>query len=430
MEIVLIVLLILLNGFFAMSEIAVVSSRRTRLDRWARHGDRAAQAALALHDTPNVFLATIQVGITLIGILAGAVGEAAVSDDVARLFAGSAVLAPYAGAIASTVVVIAITYLSLVVGELVPKRLALLRPERIARAIALPMAAAARAGRPAVRVLSASVEAVLRLLRVRTTREPSITEEEIQALIEEGARTGVFLSAERDLLKNVIRLADRPLAALMTRRDEIVWLDAEDAAEVNRDKVARHPYSRFVLARGDLDHPIGIVHAKDLLAQALSGQPLDFTGAAAPASRVRSSASPLRVLELFQATPVPMALVVNAVGEVKGLVTPHDLLEAIVGVLPAAGEAAEPEVVRRADGSLLLDGAIPVEQLKELLAVAELPEGAGSDYRTLAGFVLAQVGHLPNIGESFVWSDFRFEVVDMDNRRIDRVMVARAVARE
>src|SRR5690606_128077 len=210
MEILLIVLLILLNGFFAMSEIAVVSARRARLDRWARHGDRRARAALALHDTPNVFLSTIQVGITLIGILAGAVGEAAVADDVARLLARSTVLAPYAGAIASAAVVFGITYLSLVVGELVPKRLALLRPERIARAIALPMSALARIGKPVVRVLSASVDAALALLRVGTAREPGVTEEEVQALIEEGARTGVFLRAERDLLKNVIRLADRP----------------------------------------------------------------------------------------------------------------------------------------------------------------------------------------------------------------------------
>jgi putative hemolysin len=428
MEILLIVLLILLNGFFAMSEIAVVSARRARLDRWARHGDRRARAALALHDTPNVFLSTIQVGITLIGILAGAVGEAAVADDVARLLARSTVLAPYAGAIASAAVVFGITYLSLVVGELVPKRLALLRPERIARAIALPMSALARIGKPVVRVLSASVDAALALLRVGTAREPGVTEEEVQALIEEGARTGVFLRAERDLLKNVIRLADRPLATLMTRRDEIVWLDAEAPLEHNRELIARHPYSRFVLARGSLEHPLGIVHAKDLLAQALSGQPLDLVAAATPAPRVRSNASPLRVLELFQAAPVPMALVVNAVGEVKGLVTPHDLLEAIVGVLPAAGEVAEPDVIRRADGSLLLDGGIAIEELRELLEAAELPEGAGTDYQTLAGFVLAQVGRVPQIGESFEWSGYRFEVVDMDNRRIDRVLVARAEA--
>ncbi|BAU50189.1 hypothetical protein SVA_3653 [Sulfurifustis variabilis] len=422
MEILVILSLILLNGAFAMSEIAVVSSRPARLRRLARH-DRATAIALELHNSPNVFLSTIQIGITLIGILAGAIGEAAIADDIAEWLRRFPALTRYSDGIALGIVVAGITYASLVIGELVPKRLGLLRPERVARVIAAPMRLLSRIAYPLVRVLSLSVDGVLRLLRVRTLPEPAITEEEIKTLIEEGARSGVFLRTERDLLRNVIRLADMPIELVMTPRSEIEWLDADDPPEVNRRRLAGLRYSRLPLARGELDRAIGIVQTKDLLGHILADGQLDLAAVCRPVVRVGLDASPLRLLEIFKKSPLHIALVTSATGEVRGLVTLHDVLEAIVGGLPIEGEAPEPRIAQRADGSWLVDGMLSTEELKELLGVARLPDEESADYETLAGFVLAQLGHLPRIGEHFEWEGWRMEIIDMDGRRIDRVLI-------
>lgn len=425
MEILVILFLILLNGLFAMSEIAIVSSRPARLRRLARH-DRGAAVALELHSSPNVFLSTIQIGITLIGILAGAIGEAALSGALAAQIEHVPVLAGYSRGIAFGLVVAGITYVSLVIGEIVPKRLGLLRPERVARVIAPPMKRFARMAHPAVRVLSLSVDGVLWLLRVRTLPEPAITEEEIKTLIEEGARTGVFLRSERDLLRNVIRLADMPIELVMTTRAEIEWLDADDPPEVNRRRLAGLRYSRLPLCRGGLDRPIGIVQSKDLLGHLLAGGEFDLAAVCRPVIRVGLDVSPLLLLEIFKKSPLHIALVASATGEVRGLVTLHDVLEAIAGGLPIEGEAAEPRIAQRADGSWLVDGMLSIEELKELLGVARLPDEETAEYETLAGFVLAQLGHLPRIGEHFEWEGWRLEIMDMDRRRIDRVLIGRA----
>jgi putative hemolysin len=425
MALLTIVLLILLNGVFAMSEMAVIASRRARLRESVRAGDRRAAVALELHNAPNTFLSTIQIGITLVGVLLGAVGERALSSDVAGLFARVPALAAYSDALALGVVVIAITYLSLVVGELVPKRLALYHPETIARLLARPMRLLSWLTYPGVKLLSASVDLCLKLLRARPPAEPTITEEEIKSMIEEGTRAGVLLKAEQDLLTNVIRFADRSISLLMTPRSEIVWLDVNDPVEANTRKIAESPHGRFPVAQESLDNVLGVVQAKDLLTRMLSGQPFDMKAAMHPPLYLPDSASPLSVLELFRTTGEHIALVVDEYGEIRGMVTLTGILEAIVGALPAPGVVPEPKVVRREDGSWLIDGMLSVEEFRDLLGIAQLPEEEEFGYETLAGFVLHQLGRVPTTGDHFEWSGLRFEIMDMDGNRIDRVLVMR-----
>jgi len=377
---------------------------------------------------PNAFLSTIQIGITLVGVLLGAVGERAVVSDVAAFFARLPALAAYAEALALGVVVVAITYVSLVVGELVPKRLALYHPEAIARMVARSMRLLSWLTYPAVKLLSASVDLCLKLLRARPPAGPTITEEEIKSMIEEGTRAGVLLKAEQDLLTNVIRFADRSISLLMTPRSEIVWLDVNDPVEVNTRKIAESAHGRFPVAQESLDNVLGVVQTKDLLARILSGQPFDMKAAMRPPLYVPDSASPLAVLELFRTTAEHMALVVDEYGEIRGMVTLTGVLEAIVGALPAPGEAPEPKIVRREDGSWLIDGMLSIEEFKDLLGIARLPEEEEFGYETLAGFVLHQLGRVPQIGDHFEWGGLRLEVVDMDGKRIDRVLVVRRTA--
>jgi putative hemolysin len=422
MALLIILLLILLNGAFAVSEMAVVASRRARLHERARAGDRAAVIALELHNAPNVFLSTVQIGITLVGVLLGAVGERAVATDLAAVLARVPSLAVYSDALALGLVVIAITYASLVLGELVPKRLALYHPEAIARIVARPMRLLSWLTYPAVRLLSVSVDLCLKLLRARAPAEPTITEGEIRSMIEEGTRAGVLLKAEQDLLTNVIRFADRNISLLMTPARDIVWLDLNDPVDANQRKMAANPHRRFPVARGSLEHVLGTLDAKDLLARILSKQPFDIEAGLRPALYVPDSASPLTVLEMFRREPDHLALVVDEYGEIRGMVTLTGIIEAIVGALPARGEVPEPKIVRREDGSWLIDAMLSVEEVKELLGVGRLPEEEVG-YDTLAGFVLHQLGRVPQIADHFEWNDLRFEIVDMDGNRIDRVLV-------
>ena len=422
MALLTIVLLILLNGVFAMSEMAVIASRRARLRERVRAGDRAAAIALELHNAPNVFLSTVQIGITLVGVLLGAVGERVLANDMAAVLARVPSLAAYSDALALGLVVIAITYVSLIVGELVPKRLALYHPEAIARVVARPMRLLSWLTYPAVRLLSVSVDLSLKLLRARPPTEPTITEGEIRSMIEEGTRAGVLLKAEQDLLTNVIRFADRSISLLMTPPSDIVWLDLNDPPEVNQRKIAASPHGRFPVARESLENVLGLVLSKDLLTRIVSGQPFDIQAALRPALYVPDSASPLTVLELFRTAPEHMALVVDEYGEVRGMVTLTGILEAIVGALPARGEVPEPKIVRREDGSWLIDGMLSIEEFKELLGIGQLPEEE-EGYETLAGFVLYRLGRVPRIADHFEWNDLRCEIVDMDGNRIDRVLV-------
>jgi magnesium and cobalt exporter, CNNM family len=417
-------LLIIINGVFAMSELAVLSARKSRLQQLAEAGDTKARAALELANAPNQFLSTIQVGITLIGVLAGAFGGATIAKELASWLGEIPPLAPYNHALSLAFVVAITTYLSLIVGELVPKRLALNGPERLATAIAKPMQALSKVAYPIVHVLGLSTEFVLRLLGIKPSTEPSVTEEEIRALIEEGARSGMFEEAEREMVERVFRLGDRRVGAVMTPRTEIVWLDSEAPPEEIRDTIMGSAHSRFLVAQGSLDNVLGIVQAKDLLVHFLGQQAVDLTTILQQPLYVPETMGALKVLELFKQSGTHIALAIDEYGGIQGLVTPNDILEAIVGDLPAAGEDAEPLALQREDGSWLLDGMLPVDEFKALFHLGPLPGEEQAVYHTLAGFVIMQLGRIPRAGDFFEWEGLKIEVVDMDGNRVDKVLVA------
>jgi putative hemolysin len=418
-----IVLLIILNGIFAMSEIAVVSARKTRLQQWANEGDSKARAALELANAPNAFLATIQVGITLVGILAGAYGGATVASEVASGLDNIPWLASYSRPLSLAVVVVVITYLSLIIGELVPKRLALNSPERIASTMAIPMRALARLASPVVYLLGASTDAILRLLGVKPSIEPPVTEEEIRSLIAQGTQAGMFEEAEQEMVERVFRLGDRRASAVMTPRTEIVWIDSDSSLEEIQQTIADSIHSRFLVARDSLDNVLGVVQAKELLLHFLRGEALDLVGNLQQPLYVPESMRALEVLELFKRSATHIALVIDEYGGIQGLVTPSDILEAIVGDLPVAGEEHEPLAVRREDGSWLLDGMLPIDDFKELFDLGRLPDEDQGVYQTLAGFVIMQLGRIPLVSDHFEWEGLRIEVVDMDGNRVDKLLV-------
>ena len=425
-QITIVLLLIIANGLFAMSEMAIVSARKARLRQRAEEGDHKARAALELAETPNRFLSTAQIGITLIGILAGALGGATLAEELGAYLSRIPPLKPYGEAIGLVIVVLATTYLSLVIGELVPKRLALNNPERIAAAIAAPMRALSVIAHPAVRLLSLSTELVLRILGIRPSAEPPVTEEEIKLLLEQGTEAGVFQEVEQDMVESVLLLDERRAAGLMTPRPEIVWLDVEDSLEEVRRKMIASPYSRFPVCQGSLDNVLGEVEARDLLARSLCGEAFDLKSLLQKPLYVPETMPALKVLEAFKKSGTQMALVIDEYGSIQGLVTLKDILEAIVGDIPSAEELAEPQAVQREDGSWLLDGMLPVEELKEILGIGELPGEEQGLYQTTAGFVMTQLGRIPAAAEHFEWGGLRFEVMDMDGNRVDKVLVAPA----
>lgn len=415
-------LLLVVNGVFALAEAALMSTRKARLQNLADDGDQGAQAALALVNDPTAFLSTVQVGITLVGILAGALGEATLAEQLARYFRQAPLLAPYSQALSFIVVVLVVAYVSLVIGELVPKRLALLSPERLISRVAIPMRLLSRLAFPAVRILSFSTSLVLRLLGVRASSEPPVTEDELKVLIEQGTAAGVFDAAEQEIIHRTFRMSDRKVAALMTPRPAIAWLDLSDSAEENWRKITTSSWARFPVARGSLDAIVGVVRIHDLLTARARGELLTLEDVAQPPLLVPESTPALRALEILKQARTPMALVLDEFGGISGLFTLNDVLQAIVGDLPDHDAPAEALAVRRADGSWLLDGMLPVDEMQELLELADLP-GAG-DYATVAGFALRRLGQIPNVGDHFAWGGWRFEVVDMDARRVDKVLVS------
>lgn len=422
-EILILFVLIIANGVFSMSEMAIVSSRKVRLQQMANQGDAKARAALELAEAPNRFLSTVQVGITLIGILTGAFGGATIADKLALYIELIPGLVPYSRPIAFSMVVLTITYLSLIVGELVPKRLALNNPERIAANVAIPMRTLAAGASPVVHLLSASTDLVLRILGVGPSTEPQVTEEEIKVLIEQGTEAGTFEEAEQDMVQRVFRLGDRPVNALMTPRPDIVWLDLEDSAEENRQKMMDSCHSRFPVCQGGLDNVLGVMHVTDLLARTLSGQPLDLTISLRQPVFVPESTRGLKVLELFKQTGIHVALVVDEYGVIQGLVTLNDVLVEIVGDVPSADELDDPQAVQREDGSWLLDGMLPVDEFVELFDINELRGKHQGSYQTLGGFVMTHLGRIPAATDHFEWEGMRFEVMDMDGNRVDKVLV-------
>lgn len=423
-EILLIVLLIIANGVFASSEIAIVSARKVRLEQLAKRGNVNARLALKLANSPNDFLSAVQIGITLIGILSGAVGGATLSLRLEEFFKSIPPLASYSEPLSIGLVVTIITYLSLVVGELVPKRIGLNNPEQIACNVARPMQLLTKSTAPVVHLLSISTEWLLKLLGIRASDEPLVTEEEIKGLIEQGTQAGTFEEAEQEMVTRVFRLGDRPIRTLMTPRVAITWLDIDDPLPENQRKIMGNTYSRFPVAQGRLDNCIGTVRVKDFLCAHLSGKPIDFNQILQPPLFVAESTRALNVLEIFRQSGKHLALVTDEYGGIEGLVTLNDVVEAVVGDMPSEN-LNEPKIIQREDGSWLVDGMLAIDDLKELLQREELPEENRGYYRTLAGFVMTSLGRIPSSGEHFEWSAFRFEVVDMDGARVDKVLVTR-----
>ncbi|MCX9012270.1 MAG: hemolysin family protein [Candidatus Methanoperedens sp.] len=420
-QILFIILLIIANGIFSMSEIAIVSARKARLKQLANEGNAKAAAALELANSPNRLLSTVQIGITLIGILAGVVGGATIAEELAVHLSSISLLAPYSRAVALVIVVLGITYLTLVIGELVPKRLALHNAERIACIMANPMRTLSVIASPVVYFLSISTDAVLRILGIRPVAEPPVTEEEINILIEQGMKAGTFEKAERDMVEHVFRLGDLRVGALMTPRTEIVWLDIDEPQEEIRRKIAESVHSRYPVGQGSLDNILGIVQVKDMLSLNMAGKPFDLKAVLRRPLFVPESTHALKVLELFKKSGIHISLVVDEYGSIQGLITLNDILEEIVGDIPSVEELAEPMAVQREDGSWLLDGMLPVSDFKDIFHIAKLP-GEGI-YQTLGGFVLMHMGRIPSVGNSFEWNGLRFEVVDMDKNRVDKVLV-------
>jgi putative hemolysin len=426
-EILFILALIGLNGVLAMSELAVVSARKVRLRQLAERGDPRARAALALVESPTRFLSTVQIGITLVGIFAGAFGEATIAGPLAAGIRGVPALAPWAEPISLAIVVAAITYLSLVFGELIPKRLAMLAPETVARFIARPMRAFSVAASPLVWLVSSSTDGILRLLRVRTGGESTVTEDDIKGLMQEGKESGVFEQAEQDIVRNVFRLGDRHVDDIMVPRTEIMWLDPADPPEKVRGEILGSPHSRFPVGSGDIDNVVGVVSAKDYLAAWEAASPPDLRKLAKPALVVPDSMTALDLLDEFRTHDMPMALIADEFGSIVGAVTADDVLQAIVGDLgQMAGVRDEPMAVRRDDGSWLLSGMMPADELRDTLALEMLPGETEGHFRTLAGFTVFRLGHIPRVGEHFEFEGLRFEVVDMDANRVDKLLVQRA----
>ncbi|MBA3416621.1 MAG: HlyC/CorC family transporter [Chloroflexia bacterium] len=424
MELVVVLLLVLINGVLAASELAVVSSRRARLQPRADAGDAGAKAALALTEAPDRFLATVQIGITLVGILAGAFGGAALTTQLAAVIRRLEPLAPYANALAAVAVVGLITYLSLVVGELVPKRLALLNPEGVASLIARPMTLLAKVGAPAVWLLTVSSNLVLRLIGGRPGDESPVTEEDVEHLLQEGTRHGVFAESERAMVQGVFDLGDRNAGELMTPRRRMVALDLQSSDAENRARVAETSFAIFPVVDGSPDRVVGLVTVRSLWGRNRDDTPLDLASAMEPPLFVPESAPVLRVLEQFRRTRTHLAVVVDEYGGVEGLLTMEDVLAAIAGDLDAAGGGDAEGAVRRADGSWLLDGALPAHEVREVLGIAVLPGEEEGEFETLGGFVMAQLGHIPVEGEATATGGWRFEVVDMDGHRVDKVLAA------
>ena len=422
-EILFIVFLIAMNNILAMTEAALLSVRKARLQQRVNEGDKKAESALKLTEDPNQFLSVIQIGITLIDVLTGAVAGATLADFLSMKLAKIPLLAPYSQTIGLVTVVLVITYFSIILGELVPKRLAIQNPEGISSFFAPPMLVLSKILSPVVRFLSFSTDMVLRLIGIRASTEPPVTEEEIHVLLDQGTQAGVFEEAEQDMVAGVFRLNDRRVYSLMTPRTEILWLDVRDTVEEILKKMAEGPYSRFPVCQGSLDNVLGIVKARELLTRSLAGEPIHLKECLSPALFIPENTFASRALEIFKESNKELVLVIDEFGGVTGLLTINDVLEEIVGDI----EVGEPQATQRQDGSWLLDGMLDIDEFKELFHLGTLPNE--DDYETLAGFVITSLGKIPQPADQFEWEGLRFEVVDMDARRVDKVLVTTLPAR-
>ena len=419
LEILVVVLLVLLNGFLAMSELAIVSSRRPRLERLAGEGRSGARFALALADDPGRFLATVQVGLTSIGILNGAFSGLTLGHRLGDWLDLYPAVAPYSKPLAVALVVMSVTYVSLVIGELAPKQIALKDPEQIAIHVARPLALFTHITAPVVWVLNVSTVSLLGLLGLRPGFERHVTDEDILGVIVEGEKSGLIHAAEREMVEDVLDLTSRAVNAIMTPKPDVVWIDLDAPPETIVQTVRACPFAQLLVCRRTMDNVIGVVRKQDLLNQALDRVPIDVSKALQAPLLIPESVSILRALDLFRRTPVNAAVIVDEYGSVQGLVTRTDLLEAVAGPLPEVDRRPEQKVIRREDGALLIDGATPVSEVAPLLGLSELPE---KDAVTVAGLVLAQADHLPKMGEQFSCNGWRFEVAELDGARISKVL--------
>ena len=424
MDVVLLLLLIVINGLLAMSEIAVVSSRKSRLQKLADDGSLGARSALELSNEPSGFLSTIQVGITTVGILSGAIGETALADPLTEWLSGFSLIEPYARALALTAVVVGLTYVSVVVGELVPKRLGLLAPEPIAAMIAAPMNMLARVTRPLVWLLSSSSSVLLRIFGARQREEAPVSNDEINVLMEQGAEAGVFHESEQAIVSNVLRLDEQRIGAIMTHRNDIYVLDLDQPEAAIRTCLAESPYTRIVVCRDGLEHIVGILRTADLLKLALLGEKLDVEQFLRPPLYVPEGVTTTHLLESFRKARQQCALIVDEYGELQGLVTLTDVLTSIVGDLPSSDTPEEQDIVERTDGSWLIDGGISIERLKSAMDIKDdLPGEDENAFNTLGGLVMYVLGRIPAVADQFEAAGFHFEVVDMDKNRVDKVLL-------
>lgn len=424
-EIAAILLLIILNGVLSMSEIAVVSSRKIRLQQRAEDGNSGAQAALALAENPSHFLSTVQIGITLIGILAGAFGGATIAERIAIFLKALPIpwLSASSQAISVALVVLIITYLSLILGELAPKQVALNDPEGVAARISPSMQKLARLTAPLVHLLSASTNLVLRAAGVHPKSEPEITEEEIKLLIEQGTEGGIFEPEEEEMVGQIFRLADRPIIAQMTPRTEMVWLDLDDPIETIKTTLADARYSYYPVGRGAADNLLGVVQAKDLLAQCVDGKPINLQEKIIQPLVMPESITILDALKQFQERRSQFAFIIDEFGGIQGLATITDILEAIAGDFPDAISEKGPEIVERGDGSYLIDGMLDIDEFKDKFDLSDLPGEDENFFQTLGGFVITYLGRIPSTGDQFEYRGMQMEVVDMDGLRVDKMLV-------
>ena len=423
MEIIIVLLLIVINGIFAMAEIAIISAKKSRLQQLANEGNSRAQAALDISKSPIRFLSTVQIGITLVGIFAGVFGGATIAEDLAKYINTIPLLAPYAQFLALTIVVSSITYLSLVVGELVPKRIALSSPEKIAVFMARPMNKVSMLTSPVVWLLSTSTDTILRIIGIKDRITPVITDEEIKMLLREGTQTGAFELAEKDIVERTMRLSDKKVNSLMTPRKEIVWLDIDSPFKVIRNKITKKPHAHFPVCRDSLDKVVGVIRTENVLVDFLAEEKINLKKLLLKPLFIPESMDGLKVLELFKKSGIHMALVADEYGNTQGLISLADILEEIVGDIPTINELDEEEIIKRDNGTFLVDGLVSVEELKEHFSIKKLPGEKTGEYHTVGGFVTNKIGRIPVTGDNFEIGNFTFEVMDMDGNRVDKILI-------
>lgn len=424
-DLIIIVLLVLANGLFAMAELAIISSRKARLRTLADEGSAGARAALELADSPNRFLSTVQIGITLIGVLAGAFGGATIAKEIAGALAPVPWIGSHSDSVGIGVVVIGITLLSVVLGELVPKRFALNNPLGIALVLARPVRFLAALTAPVVRLLSALTDVALQLLGFRLRPAQAVSEDEVRSLIEQGHEEGVFFKAEKEMVEKAMALDRKCVGDLMTQREQICWLNVEDTPEVNWRKIISGGHTYFPVYDGQRDNVLGVVSVKSLWADLALGQTPDLRAQVTESLFVPANMTALKLLETFKHTRKHLALVPDEFGTIQGLVTLVDVFEEIVGDIPSFDEPPLAQIIQRDDGSWLVDAALDRDELKELLGVNLMPGEESDSFETLSGFVMHQMQRMPREGDHFEWGGFRFEVADMDRHRLDKILIRR-----